>query len=96
MLEISNEIYILIWFGSWVLVWILLTIWYAKYIVKKTEIFAVVFASLWVITIIMQIETSQYFDILGLMSWMHLVGEKTVKTFIDLILQLKWHKKLEK
>ena len=95
MLELTPEItqYILLGFGSWVVFGIFLTIWYAKYMVQKTELFAVIFACLWIFTIISGMEVSQYFHIIGLMSGMHLVGEKAVKSFTTFILEFKWVKK---
>lgn len=95
MIEITPEIarYILFWFGSGIVVGILITLWYAKYIMWKTELFAVVFSCLWIFTIITGMEVSQYFHIMGLMSGMHLVGEKAVKTFTNFMLEFKWIKK---
>lgn len=92
MIELSNDIirYMIIGFWSWVLVGSLLTIGYAKYVLGKTELFAVIFACLWIFTIITSLEVSQYFHIMWMMSWMHLVGERAVKNFTSLILELKW------
>lgn len=95
MLEITPDIarYILLWFGSGVIVGILITLGYAKYIMGKTELFAVVFACLWIFTIVTGMEVTQYFHIIGLMSGMHLIGERAVKTFTNFLLEYKWVKK---
>jgi hypothetical protein len=51
--------------------------------------FAVIVSFAWIIAVFVGIEMSIYFNVIGAMSAMHILGEKSAKVFLDFILDYR-------
>lgn len=89
--QLPNEVklLILVWFTIWFLVWVLTSFWFRSRTISRTDVAAVIFASVWILLIVTGAEVGNLFWLIGAMAATHLIGEKAAKASIDLILSLK-------
>lgn len=62
--------------------------------IEWAMLFAVIVSFAWIIAVFVGIEMSIYFNVIGAMSAMHILWEKSAKVFLDFILDYKkWARK---
>lgn len=80
---------LIIGFIIWMVFWLLLYMWLYKNEIRKADVFAVGFSLFWIGAIFLKIETPYMLDIVWGASAVHIIWEKSITVFIELILKHK-------
>jgi hypothetical protein len=80
-------------FSVWFLVWFYVGRNWKNKSITRVDIFATIVSIVWIIAMITGLEINLFFNIIGAMSCMHILWEKSAKTLLDFLLQYKWVKK---
>lgn len=87
------QILILSSFIIWIVVGYITALWFRSIAITRADFFAVLISCVWLFSLLTSLDISFWFDIIGAMATVHLIGEKSAKTFLDFIIRYqhgKW------